>query len=105
MSPPISFGDDGKVYGLLYPMGALEKPCWQIGFYSTERGRRTGITYLHKLLGIHCPILRFELTLSEIRERGVLAPSIPKDHTGGLEQVINPKWQHIGDKRLKLKDN
>lgn len=105
MSLPASFGKDDKVYGLLFPMGPLEKPHWDMSFYSSERGQKMGIRYLHKLLGAHCPILRFELTLSEIRQRSVLAPFLPKDHTGGLENVVNPKWQHKGDKRPKWKDN
>jgi len=105
MSLGIGFGDDGKVYGLLYTMGPLEKPHWEMAFYLSERSRKGGITYLQKLHGSHCPIMRFELTLSEIRERAVLAPFIPKDHTGGLEHVVNPEWKHKGDKRPGWKDN
>ena len=105
MSLPISFGKDDKAYGLLFSLGPLEKPHWEMSFYSSERGRKMGIRYLHKLLGAYCPILRFELTLSEIRQRGVLAPFIPGDRIGELENVVKPEWKHKGDKRPIWKDN
>lgn len=106
MSQSVSFGDDGKIYGLLFPMGNQIRRDWQMSFYATARGRKTGERYLHKLLGAYCPILRFELTLVEIRERGTLVPFVPRDRAGEVDKnVVNPKWKHKGNKRPAWKDN
>jgi hypothetical protein len=106
MSQSVEFGDDGKIYGLLFPMGNPEiRSAWQMSFYSTPRGRKTGKRYLHKLLGEYCPVLRFELTLTEIRERSTLVPFVPTDRAGEVdEHVVNPKWRYKG-KRRALEDN
>jgi hypothetical protein len=105
MNLEASFNNDSKVYGLLFPMGLPERHCWEMAFYLSERTRKRGITYLHNLLGEQCPILKFELTLSEIRERAILAPFIPKDRSGKLDHVVNPQWKHKGAKRPIYKDN
>lgn len=105
MSLGANFNEQGMIYGLLYPMGLPERHCWEMAFYSSERTRKRGITYLHKLLGAQCPILKFELTLSEIRERAILAPFIPKDQPGELKRVVNPQWKHKGAKRPAWRDN
>jgi hypothetical protein len=104
MSLGIYFADDGIAYGLLYPTHGCQKPYWQMAFYSSERARKRGITYLHKLMGQYCPILRFELSLTEIRERSTLAPSTPKDECGELDHVVNPQWKRK-TKRPAWKDN
>lgn len=85
-------------------MGIHPEPIWQMSFYTTERGRRTGIAYLFKLLGDQCPMYKFELTLAEIVKRGVIIPFIPGDHTGELERVVEPEWKSRNP-RPKWKDN
>ena len=105
MSQSICFGKDGKCYGILFPMGIHPQPAWEMSFYTTERGRKTGIAYLFKLLGDLCPMYKFELTLAEIVKRGVLVPFIPGDHVGKLERVVKPEYKHKGDKRPKWRDN
>ena len=81
-----SFGEDGKIYGLLYPMGTPNRVCWEMSFYATKRGRKMGLAYLHKLLGLECPIMQFEFTLNEIRDRAVLSPFIPPDRSINMEK-------------------
>ena len=105
MSHGVGFGKDGKMYGLLYPFGYVERPDWQIALYSTERGRKTGIRWVRELFGGGCPILKFELNLSAIKQEAVLEPFIPSDHSGQLDHVVNPQWKHKGDKRPTCKDN
>lgn len=108
MSGGAGFDNDGKVYGLLFPMGNPEKPyCWEMSFYLSERTQKTGITCLRRLMGGQCPILKFELTLSEIRERGVLVPFIPDDRAGQVDKnVVKAQWKHRGTKRpTSLRDN
>lgn len=105
MSLGIGFGDDGKVYGLLYPMGGPEQHSWELSFYHSERGRKMGIRYLQNLLGSYCPLLKFELTLAEIKERGVVIPFIPKEKTGNMEHVVKPEFKYKGQRRPKWRDN
>lgn len=105
MSQSIGFGEDENCYGILFPMGSLEKPCWEMSFYQTERGRKTGIAYIQNLLGSHCPIYKFELMLKEIVSRSVVAPFIPKDRRGSLKKVVKVDWKPRGNTRPKYKDN
>jgi hypothetical protein len=104
MSQSITFGKDGKCYGILFPMGARERPVWEMSFYATERGRKTGIAYLFKLLGDQCPMYKFELTLAEIVRRGVIVPFIPGDRAGKLERMVKPDWKPKKE-RPAWKDN
>lgn len=86
-------------------MGGPEQHCWEMSFYFSERGRKMGIRYLQKLLGDYCPIMKFELTLAEIRERATMIPTIPSDRPGGLDNVVKPEWKHKGNKRPAWRDN
>lgn len=94
-----TFNKEGKVYGLLYPMGNPEQHCWEMAFYLSGTTRKRGITYLHKLLGSYCPIYKFELTMSEVRERAILVPFIPRDHEAELGRVVKVECRHKNGKR------
>lgn len=86
-------------------MGTLEEPYWEMGFYSTERGRKVGIAYLWKLLGEQCPIYKFELSLGEIVKRSVIVPFIPRDRSGELKKVVKVEKGHMKSERPKWRDN
>jgi len=105
MSLPIGFDKNGKAYGLLFPMGTIEVPCWEMSFYSTKRGRKIGIAYLRRLEGEQCPIYEFELNRSEIVKQSRIVPLISKDHTGKFKEVVKVDWKPKGDKRPKWKEN
>lgn len=105
MSLPVDFGEDNKVYGLLFPLGPREKPCWNMSFYTTERGRKRGATYLVSLMGSQCPIYKFELPLAEIVKRSSIVPFLPKDRPGALERVVKIEKTHMKSERPKYKDN
>jgi hypothetical protein len=103
MSLPIDFSKDGKAYGLLFPIGGQ----WQMSFYTTERGRKHGITSLFELLGDLCPIKKFEFTLKEIDYRSIPVPFIPRDRkgkAGAMEDTVKPDWRPKKD-MPKYKDN
>jgi hypothetical protein len=83
MSLPIDFGKDNKVYGLLFPIGFI----WQMSFYSSERGRKTGMKHLQReITGQNQPILKFELSLTEIYERGIIVPFLQNDYMAKGQQ-------------------
>ena len=105
MGQSIGFGEDGKCYGLLFPMRNPMKPSWEMSFYQTERGRKIGITYLQGLLGSQCPIYKYELTMKDIVSRSVIAPFIPKDRSSSLKRVVKVDWNPKENMRPKYKDN
>lgn len=75
MSLPIDFSSDGISYGLLFPLAGT----WQMSFYSSEKGRRRGMTYLQREIIGSLPLYSFELKLADIQKSGVLVPFIPFD--------------------------
>jgi hypothetical protein len=91
------FDDSGKIYGFLYIVvhrgEEARKPIWGINLYSSEKGRRAGIKNLWKFHHYQqSPLLKFELTLSEINQRSLPIPFIPDDKAGLLEnEIIPPK--------------
>lgn len=92
MTLGIDFGKDGKVYGLLYAMGYTTNLTWEMAFYSSEGQRKRAIKHLRTFKNELRPILKFELTLPEIRLRSIPVPFISYDKSGELDNVVNPQW-------------